>query len=72
MPRRDPGVSGAAVLGIRPHTAAPGALQPLSAAGQDPGQLAAASAIGLRACLAAVNAGAVEALAVPYDGLVPG
>lgn len=30
------------------------------------------TAVGLRACLAAVNAGAMETLVVPYDGLVSG
>ena len=64
-----------AVLGIRPH------IRPLLAALQPSPRLAAESladsagaltAIGLPACLAAVNAGAVETLVVPYDGLVPG
>ncbi len=63
------------VLGIRPH------IRPLLAALQPSPRLAteilaepaaAPSAVGLPACLAAVNAGAVETLAVPYDGLVPG
>jgi len=67
-----------AVLGTRPH------IRPLLAAldpgprarrladeilGTPPGGLA---AVGLTACLAAVNAGAVAALVVPVDGLVPG
>ena len=64
-----------AVLGIRPH------VRPVLAALQPSPRLAAEilaepagalSAVGLPACLAAVNAGAVETLAVPYDGLVPG
>lgn len=64
-----------AVLGIRPH------IRPLLAALQPSPRLtaemlaepaAALTAVGLPACLAAVNAGAVETLAVPYDGLVPG
>jgi hypothetical protein len=64
-----------AVLGVRPH------IRPLLAALQPLSPLAAEilaepatalTAIGLPACLAAVNAGAVETLAVPYDGLVPG
>ena len=64
-----------AVLGIRPH------IRPLLAALQSPPRgwprrswpsRAALTAIGLPACLAAVNAGAVETLAVPFDGLVPG
>jgi len=63
-----------AVLGIRPH------IRPLLAALQPSPRLAAESlaeptaltAIGLPACLAAVNVGAVETLVVPYDGLVPG
>lgn len=64
-----------AVVGIRPH------IRPLLAALQpsprlaaeiSAGPTAALTAIGLPACLAAVNAGAVETLAVPYDGLVPG
>jgi hypothetical protein len=63
------------VLGIRPH------IRPLLAALQSSPWLAAESladsagaltAIGWPACLAAVNAGAVETLVVPYDGLVPG
>jgi len=66
-----------AVLGIRPH------IRPLLAALQrrpdsraldevlaaPPG---ASAAIGLPACLAAVNACAVQTLIVPEDGLVPG
>lgn len=58
-----------AVLGIRPH------VRPLLAALQrgrvlpPPGGL---GAVGLGACLAAVNAGAVATLTVPRDGLVPG
>jgi len=64
-----------AVLGIRPH------VRPLLAALQPSPQsvaeilaepAAALTATGLPACLAAVNAGPVETLAVPYDGLVPG
>jgi hypothetical protein len=64
-----------AVLGIRPH------IRPLLAALQPPGRLTAEilaesastlTAIGWPACLAAANAGAVETLVVPYDGLVPG
>jgi hypothetical protein len=64
-----------AVLGIRPH------VRPLLAALRPSPQpaaeilaepAAALTATGLPACLAAVNAGAVETLAVPYDGLVPG
>ena len=61
-----------AVLGTRPH------IRPLLAALADgapagagpPGDGAAVT--GLPACLAAVSAGAVAALAVPRDGLVPG
>lgn len=64
-----------AVLGIRPHT------RPILAALQsssrrlgteitaEPAEL---TAIGLPACLAAVNVGAAETLAVPFDGLIPG
>ena len=66
-----------AVLGIRPH------IRPLLAALQRcPGSRAldevlaappgASAAIGLPACLAAVNACAVQTLIVPEDGLVPG
>ena len=64
-----------AVLGTRPH------IRPLLAALQPFPRLAAEilaeptaapTAIGLSACLAAVNAGAVKTLAVPYDGLIPG
>jgi hypothetical protein len=64
-----------AVLGIRPH------IRPLLAALQPSPRptteilaepAAALSAVGLSACLAAVNAGPVATLAVPYDGLVPG
>jgi hypothetical protein len=64
-----------AVLGTRPH------VRPLLAALQRwPADQAAVtdephvrqSAIGLQACLAAVNAGAAETLVVPRDGLVPG
>ena len=64
-----------AVLGIRPH------IRPLLAALQSSSprlaaeisaESAALTAIGLSACLAAVNAGAVETLAVPFDGLIPG
>jgi len=66
-----------AVLGIRPH------IRPLLAALQRcPDQRAldevlitppgASAAIGLSACLAAVNACAVQILIVPEDGLVPG
>ncbi len=73
-----------AVLGIRPHIrpllvalerrtddggARVGeilATPPAPAAAMGP------AAIGLAACLAAVNAGAVAALVVPCDGLVPG
>lgn len=65
-----------AVLGVRPH------VRPLLAAmqrcpGHLAGQVAATppgglAATGLQACLAAVNAGAVQTLIVPEDGLVPG
>ena len=64
-----------AVLGIRPH------IRPLLAALQRwPADHAAVaggrpmlqSVVGLRACLAAVNAAAAETLVVPRDGLVPG
>jgi hypothetical protein len=59
-----------AVMGVRPH------IRPLLAALQPSPPLAAGilagSAAGLPTCLAAVNAGAVETLVVPYDGLVPG
>lgn len=64
-----------AVLGIRPH------IRPLLAALQRcPAEYAAAadrrhvllSVVGLRACLAAVSAGAAETLVVPRDGLVRG
>ena len=66
-----------AVLGIRPH------IRPLLAAVQQcPEQRAlgevlaeapgASAAIGLPACLAAVNACAVQTLIVPEDGLMPG
>src|SRR5579864_7594201 len=64
-----------AVLGIRPH------IRPLLAALQPSPQLpadilgepgGALMGIGWPACLAAVNAGTVETLVVPYDGLVPG
>jgi hypothetical protein len=64
-----------AVLGVRPH------IRPLLAALQPSPRLPAGSlaepvggltAVGLPACLAAVNAGAVQTLAVPYEGLVPG
>jgi hypothetical protein len=64
-----------AVLGLRPH------IRPLLAALQrwpahhaadvDEQQIG-RSAIGLQACLAAVNAGVAETLVVPRDGLVPG
>ena len=76
LPTAPPGASPElAVLGIRPH------IRPLLAAlrpsprrtAEMPAEPAAALAVvGLRACLAAVNAGPVETLAVPYDGLVPG
>ena len=36
------------------------------------GSSTARTVTGLSACLAAVNAGAVKTLAVPYDGLIPG
>ena len=63
-----------AVLGVRPH------IRPLLAGLQFSARLAAEvfeptgglTAVGLRACLAAVNAGAVQTLVVPPDGLVPG
>jgi hypothetical protein len=59
-----------AVLGIRPH------IRPLLAALQPSppltAEILAESADGLTACLAAINAGAVETLVVPYDGSVPG
>jgi hypothetical protein len=64
-----------AVLGVRPH------IRPLLAALRPAERLAAEvfaepaaglTAVGLRACLAAVNAGTAETLVVPYDGLVPG
>jgi hypothetical protein len=64
-----------AVLGTRPH------IRPLLAALQQwppyhadvaDEPHAGRSAIGLQACLAAVNAGTVETLVVPRDGLVPG
>jgi hypothetical protein len=63
-----------AVLGIRPHIRPLlAALQPsLRVAPEILAEPAAATATGLSACLAAVNAGAVETLVVPYDGLVPG
>jgi peptide subunit release factor 1 (eRF1) len=63
------------VLGIRPHVRPLlGALQPsprLTAEilAESAGAL---TAIGLQACLAAVNASAMETLVVPYDGRVPG
>ena len=71
LPVAPPGtVPDRAVLGIRPH------IRPLLAALQPAPRLAAGilagSAAGLPACLAAVNAGAVGILSVPYDGLVPG
>ena len=81
LPEARPGTSPEwAVLGVRPH------IRPLLAALQPSprltaeiladeipaGPAAALMAIGLPACLAAVNAGAVDTLAVPYDGLVPG
>ena len=76
LPEAPPGtVPERAVLGIRPH------IRPLLAALQPSPRLAAEilaeptaapTAIGLSACLAAVNAGAVETLAVPYDGLILG
>ncbi len=76
LPEARPGMSPErAVLGVRPY------IRPLLAALQ-PSSLPAAeilagpadglTAVGLPACLAAVNAGAVETLMVPYDGLVPG
>jgi hypothetical protein len=64
-----------AVLGTRPH------IRPLLAALQQwptrhaavaDEQHAGRSAIGLQACLAAVNAGVAETLVVPRDGLIPG
>jgi hypothetical protein len=64
-----------AVLGIRPH------IRPLLAALQqcpadhaavEDGRHVLQSVVGLRACLAAVSAGAAETLVVPRDGLVPG
>lgn len=64
-----------AVLGIRPH------IRPILAAMQPSPRLAAGilgepagalTAAGWPACLAAVNAGVVETLVVPQDGLVPG
>jgi hypothetical protein len=55
-----------AVLGLRPH------IRPLLAALTPSPRLTAPTAVGLPACLAAVNAGVVETLAVPYDGLAPG
>ena len=64
-----------AVLGIRPHIrpllAALQSSSPQPAAEISAGS-AALTAIGLSACLAAVNAGAVKTLAVPFDGLIPG
>jgi hypothetical protein len=64
-----------AVLGIRPHirpllaTLQSSSPRPAAEISADP---AALTATGLPACLAAVNAGAVETLAVPYNGLIPG
>jgi hypothetical protein len=64
-----------AVLGIRPHirpllvtlqSSSPRLAAEISA---KPGAL---TVIGLPGCLAAVNADAVETLAVPFDGLIPG
>jgi hypothetical protein len=59
-----------AVLGIRPH------VRPILAALQRSSLLPAGTVsgpvAGLSACLAAVDAGAVETLVVPYDGLVRG
>jgi hypothetical protein len=64
-----------AVLGIRPH------IRPLLAALQSSSlrlateisaEPTALTAIGVPACLVAVNASAVETLAVPFDGLIPG
>ena len=63
------------MLGLRPH------IRPLLAALQPSPRLAveilaeaagALTAVGLPACLAAVNGGVVETLVVPYDGRVPG
>ncbi len=63
-----------AVLGIRPH------IRPLLAAVQPPRRAeeilaepaGGLTVFGLTACLAAVNAGPVETLVVPHDGLVAG
>ena len=69
------GTSELAVLGIRPH------IRPLLAVLQPGPRLTAEilaesagalAAIGLPACLAAVNTGAVETLVVPCEGRVPG
>jgi hypothetical protein len=76
LPGARPGTSPErAVLGIRPH------IRPFLAALQPSPRLTAEilaesagalMAFGLPSCLAAVNAGAVGTLVVPYDGLVPG
>jgi hypothetical protein len=76
LPEARPGMaSERAVLGVRPH------IRPLLAALQscppltteilaEPGR--GLTVVGLPSCLAAVNAGAVETLVVPYDGLIRG
>jgi hypothetical protein len=64
-----------AVLGVRPHVRPLlAALQPAQRLAAEilAGSTAALTAVGLSACLAAVNAGAVETLAVPSDEVVPG
>lgn len=76
LPQAQPGMAPErAVLGVRPH------IRPLLAALQSSPRLTAEilaepaaglTAVGLPACLAAVNEGAVETLMVPDDGLVPG
>jgi len=76
LPEALPGtVPEQAVVGIRPH------IRPLLAALQPSPRLAvgilaepagALTAIGLPACLAVVNVGAVETLLVPYEVVVPG
>jgi hypothetical protein len=76
LPETRPGISPErGVLGVRPH------IRPLLATLQRSPRptaeiaaepTAAPTAVGLTACLAAVNVGAVETLTVPYDGLIPG
>jgi hypothetical protein len=76
LPEMQPGTAPErAVLGVRPHVRPLLArLQPAGRLGAEilAGSAAALTAVGLSACLAAVNTGAVQTLAVPGGKVVPG